>query len=315
MILIHLESDIPCFTVTDAQAERFRANLGSYAPEIRICRSNAEFVGLLPEATAVFVWTFRQEWFALAPKLQHICTPAAGRDYFKVSPPPGVEMHYGSFHGAIMGETALGAVLSFCHGLLPFSGAMHSGNDWPRAAMALRSRRLCGSNVAILGYGNIGRIFAKMLAPFGAAITGITRRHHPELASEAAALGVTLVLADSIDSVLPNVDHLVCFLPSGPDTDNLIDARRIALMKPTAAIYNFGRGNLIDEDALAKALSAGLLGGAVLDVFREEPLPASSPLRRAPNCWLYPHASAFSPDYLDLYFEKCVKAIKKQVNA
>ena len=93
-------------------------------------------------------------------------------------------------------------------------------------------------------------------------------------------------------------------LPSGPETDRLLDARRLALLRPTAFLCNFGRGNLVDEDALCAALRAGRLAGAVLDVFREEPLPADSPLRAAPNLWLLPHASAFSPDYVDLYFEE-----------
>lgn len=316
MLLVYLQNDIPCFQATEEQVRRFEAALPEGADHpVRLCRSEAEFTSLLPEATAVFVWVFRQEWFALAPRLGHVCTPAAGRDYFHVAPPPGVTMHYGSFHGAIMGETALGAVLAFCHGLLPFAGGMADGRDiWPRAAMARHGRRLGGSRVTILGYGSIGRHFARMLAPFGAKVTGITRRPHPEVEEEACKLGVTLATAESLDSLLPETDHLVCFLPSGEATTNLLDARRIALLRPTSAIYNFGRGNLIDEDALAAALSAGRLGGAVLDVFKAEPLPASSPLRRAPNCWLYPHASAFAPDYLDLYFAKCARAISEYCN-
>ena len=315
MILVFLQSDIPCFQPTDDQVRRFEASLAELADgPVRNCRSEAEFTESLPQATAVFVWVFRQEWFALAPRLRHICTPAAGRDYFRIVPPDGVTLHYGSFHGAIMGETALGAVLAVCHGLLPFAGEMSGGKradaDWPRIAMAWHGRRLGGSRVTILGYGNIGRHFARMLAPLGAKVTGITRRPHPELADEASRLGVVLATADSLDVILPETDHLVCFLPSGDETMNLLDARRIALLRPSAVLYNFGRGNLIDEDALADALSAGRLGGAVLDVFKTEPLPAKSPLRSAPNCWLYPHASAFAPDYLDLYFAKCVQAMR-----
>ena len=115
--------------------------------------------------------------------------------------------------------------------------------------------------------------------------------------------------AEELDALLPLADHVLCFLPSGPETDRLLDARRLALLKPTAFLCNFGRGNLLDEDALAAALRAGRLAGAVLDVFREEPLPASSPLRDAPNCRLLPHASAFSPDYLDLCFEELARTI------
>ena len=313
MILIYLQNDIPCFQPTDEQVRRFDALLPEYADRpVRVCRSETEFVSLLPEATAVFVWTFRQEWFALAPHLRHLCTPAAGRDYFKVTPPPEVTMHYGSFHGAIMGETALAAMLAYCHGLLPFSTDMRADADagWPRIAMARHGRRLGTSSVTILGYGNIGRHFGRMLAPFGAKVTGVTRTPHPELADEAAGLGIALDTTDHLDAILPKTDHLVCFLPSGDATTNLLNARRLALMRPSSVIYNFGRGNLIDEQALADALTAGRLAGAVLDVFKVEPLPLDSPLRKAPNCWLYPHASAFAPDYLDLYFDKCAKAMR-----
>lgn len=318
MILVFLPSEIPCFKPTEEQVRRFEAALPAGADfPVRLCQTEAEFTALLPQATAVFVWTFRQEWFALAPRLRHVCTPAAGRDYFRVDPPEDVTMHYGSFHGAIMGETALGALLAVCHGLLPFAGAMSAGCPggaaWPRVAMARHGRRLGGSRVTILGYGNIGRHFARMLAPLGAKVTGVTRGPHPELGEEAARLGVALATADQLDELLPETDHLVCFLPSGAATTNLLDARRLDLLGPSAVLYNFGRGNLIDEDALADALTAGRLGGAVLDVFQTEPLPASSPLRRAPNCWLYPHASAFAPDYLDLYFAKCARAITASV--
>lgn len=311
MMLVFLQNDMPCFQPTDAQVRRFESLLPATADRpVRVSRGEDEFRALLPQATAVFVWTFRQEWFAIAPRLRHVCTPAAGRDYFRVEPPEGVTMHYGSFHGAIMGETALGAVLACCHGLLQFAGAMSgAGGGWPRAETARCGRRLCGANVAILGYGNIGRHLARMMRPFGAHVTGVTRRPHPELAGEAAEFGVRLATADALDSILPETDHLVCFLPSGDETTNLLDARRLSLMKPSAFIYNFGRGNLIDEDALAGALAGGRIAGAVLDVFKTEPLPETSPLRKAPNCWIYPHASAFAPDYLDLYFEKVAAGI------
>jgi len=319
VILLFLQHVHPCFQVTDEQARRFEAALPAGADRpVRVCRSEEEFVSLLPEATAVFVWSFRQEWFDLAPRLAHVCTPAAGKDYFRVVPPQRVTMHYGSFHGAIMGETALACVLACAHGILPFASAMGSSapaDAWPREAIAVRCRRLAGSSVAILGFGAIGRLFARMLAPFGARVTGITRTAHPERAAEAEALGVTPATVAQLDEILPATDHLVCFLPSGEETTNLLDARRLALLKPDAFLYNFGRGNLIDENALAEALQAGRLAGAVLDVFRVEPLPADSPLRRAPNCWLYPHASAFAPDYLDLYFAKVAAAIRATLGA
>ena len=95
LIAIYLESAVPVFAPTEAQTARFRARLGPGA-EVALCRSEDEFLAALPRAEVAVVWTFRQEWFALAPRLRAVCTPAAGRDYFRVVPPPGVELRYGS---------------------------------------------------------------------------------------------------------------------------------------------------------------------------------------------------------------------------
>ncbi|MBR4611964.1 MAG: D-2-hydroxyacid dehydrogenase [Kiritimatiellae bacterium] len=322
MIAIFLQSQIKCFQPTDGQVAVFgqrlkdaAAKIGSShpAPAIRLCRSEEEFVAALPETSVAIVWTFRQEWFALAPHLKAVYTPAAGRDYFKVSPPPGVTLNYGAFHGAIMGETALACILSMAHGILPYAGMMNYLDDtppkdpWPRLQIESSARRISSSTILILGFGAIGRTFARMAAPFGPRLIGVTRHPHPELAKEFP--NIVLASLDDLDAHLPTADHVVCFLPSGADTDDLIDARRLALMKPSAILYNFGRGNCIEENALAAALHSRRLAGAVLDVFKEEPLPNSSPLRAAPNCWLFPHSSAFSPDYLDLYFASIVPTL------
>ena len=299
VVAVYLESAVPVFSPTDEQAARFRARLGAGA-EVALCRSEGDFLAALPRAEFAVVWTFRQEWFALAPRLRAVCTPAAGRDYFRVVQPPGVELRYGSFHGAIMGETAAACVLALSHGVLPF--AAEAGSDWPRPAFAARARRLAGATVLILGFGRIGRAAGRFLKPFGPRVLGVSRGAHP--APDWFGPEDCVETADAINSLLPLADHVLCFLPSGPETDRLLDARRLARLRPTTCLCNFGRGNLLDEDALAAALRAGRLAGAVLDVFREEPLPSPSPLRDAPNCRLLPHASAFSPDYLDLYFEE-----------
>ena len=125
---VYLEHEVPIFSPTEEQVGRFRARLRdrqtvgpSDRQTVLLCRSEPEFLAALPRAELAVVWTFRQEWFALAPRLRAVCTPAAGRDYFRVVPPPGVELRYGSFHGAIMGETAAACVLALSPGVLPFS--------------------------------------------------------------------------------------------------------------------------------------------------------------------------------------------------
>lgn len=301
-VAVFLEHEVPVFRPDDAQLARFADRLG---PSWRVvsARTEAGFLELLPEADAADVWTFRQAWFAQAPRLRWLCTPAAGRDYFRVVPPPGVERVYGGFHGAIMGETAAGCVLALAHGILPFAQAMRGEGSaaWPRPALAARARRLAGASVVILGFGRIGRAAARFLAPFGPRLSGIARSVCPPPPD---LPGVETGGAADLDRFLPRADFLLLFLPSGAETDGLLDARRLALLPPGAFLLNFGRGNAVDEAALAAALRSGHLAGAVLDVFRDEPLPASSPLRGAPNAWLFPHSSAFSPDYLDLHFEE-----------
>lgn len=313
MILIFLPSELSCLNATTADLEFLREQLPAEKQDtLHLSTTEEDFLVNLPNAKIVLVWTFRQEWFEKAPRLRHICTPAAGRDYFKVVPPPTVSMHYGNFHGTIMGETALASVLAVSHGILPFASTMKDGAElWPRKE-ATAAKRIALSTVAILGFGNIGQAFAEMLMPFGAKIIGITRSSHPGLAEKFPTVELTTI--DTLDSKLPCVDHLVCFLPSGKETTNLLDKRRISLMKNTAYIYNFGRGNLIDENALTEALSENKLGGAVLDVFKTEPLPKDSPLRKAPNCYLFPHSSAFSPDYIKLYFGKIAAEIETNLN-
>jgi phosphoglycerate dehydrogenase-like enzyme len=101
-----------------------------------------------------------------------------------------------------------------------------------------------------------------------------------------------------------DADHVACVLPGDTGTDSLLDAAAFARMKRSAYVYNLGRGNAIDAQALVSALNSGQIAGAFLDVVPEEPLPADSPLWDVPNLYLTPHASAIQAEYLDLYFEE-----------
>jgi len=102
-----------------------------------------------------------------------------------------------------------------------------------------------------------------------------------------------------LNRMLAQSDHVVVLLPSTPATKHLIGAEALASMKPTAYIYNFGRGEVIDEQALIATLRAGQIAGAGLDVFEEEPLPADSPLWQMPNVILTPHVGGMAPNYND----------------
>jgi phosphoglycerate dehydrogenase-like enzyme len=298
---VHLtHGSVDCWNFGQRHADALRAKL----PGVRtvICREAAEFLRALPEAGIAVAWRFRQEWFDLAPRLRILATPAAGRDYFTVTPPAGVEVLYGSFHGTIMAETAVGMLLALARGLARANGPLREC-AWPRAALSPGMRTLRGSHVVILGYGAIGRHLARLLEPFGVTVTGVRRRTPGPDAAEDPK-GTRVVGVAELDDILPRCDHLVCVLPGGPDTDGLLDERRLSLLPEGAALVNLGRGNCLDHEALVRGLGEGRPAAAFLDVFAEEPLPPNSPLIGCPNLYRLPHASAIAPEYLDLFVEE-----------
>lgn len=289
----------PCFNFGPEHGAR----LAREAPalELTVCADEASFLAALPDAEMAIVWHFQQAWFARAPRLRWLVTPAAGRDFFKITPPPGLGQFYGSFHGRLMGESALAMILGACRGIV--DTALHQADDpWPRDLLSPRMRLLRGAHLVVLGFGHIGEHVARLAQPFGCRLTGIRRRAAPPPPWFGTADRVA-TLAE-LDAILPTADHLLVILPSDTGTDLLLDARRLALLPPTAWLYNLGRGNCLDEAALAAALTAGRLRGACLDVYQQEPLPAASPLRRAPNVLLMPHASAFAPEYIDCFLDE-----------
>lgn len=142
--------------------------------------------------------------------------------------------------------------------------------------------------VGFLGLGRIGRATLARLKPFGFSFLV----SDPAISfAEAQTLGVEL--RDRAE-LLAVADLVILHLPLTPETRYIIDAKALAGMKRGAMVVNTARGGLIQEEALAEALSSGHIAGAALDVFETEPLPQESPLRKAPNVLLSPHAAWYS---------------------
>ena len=156
-------------------------------------------------------------------------------------------------------------------------------------------RSLLGSRVTVLGAGSIGTAFAAKARALGAArVTGVSRSGVWHTAPEGpCGTGPydELISFDRLDEVLPVTGVLVMALPGTPETNGLLDARRIALLPANAVVANVGRGSAIDQEALAEALQEGRLAGAALDVMTPEPLPETNPLWNVPNLILTPHVS------------------------
>jgi len=310
-IAVWLTKDgISCWTFSEAN----RARLQSLLPGSRVvvCPDEQAFLAELPEATVAIAWQFKQQWLECALSLVWIATPAAGRDYFQIVPPPSVEITYGTFHGELIAETVLGMLLGMGRGIVD-SVRLGRTDPWPRERIAPAMRPLRGSHAVILGFGHIGTWIGRLLKPCGVRLTGVRRR--PTAPPSYFGAGDSVVPVSELDRVLPSADILILSLPGGPGTDHIIDARRLRLLPAHALITNIGRGNAIDESALAEALNAGVVGGACLDVFENEPLPADSVLRDCPGAFLMPHASAISPNYLDLFIDEFVTRFRERFGA
>lgn len=149
-------------------------------------------------------------------------------------------------------------------------------------------RTLAGARVAVWGFGSIAARLAPLLTALGADVTGVAThagdRH-----------GYPVVTADALPDLLPRTDLLVSLLPATDATRHAVDARVLALLPEHAWVVNVGRGATLDEDALLDAVRSGRLAGAALDVFEEEPLPATSPLWDEPRVLVSPHAAGGRP--------------------
>lgn len=167
---------------------------------------------------------------------------------------------------------------------------------------------LAGSTVGIVGYGSVGREVARLCRAFGARVLA-TKRDLMRLKDSGytpdgrgdpdAEIPERLYPAQALASMAGECDFLVVTAPLTPETRGLVGRAVFQAMKPTAALVDVSRGGVVDHNALVEALSEKRLGGAVLDVFPVEPLPAGSPLWEMPNVILSPHIAGASGRYFD----------------
>jgi D-2-hydroxyacid dehydrogenase (NADP+) len=303
-IVIFLEHPIRAFCARSEQVHYLATRHPAH--DFRRVTTEADFLRELPEADAVLVWSFPASFYGKTSRLRLIGTPAAGRERIEPDPNGRVRYVHGSFHGKIMAETLLGVMLHF-------SRRLDLALEDQRARRYRRdeystTRRLAGQTALIVGYGPLGRECGRLLKAVGLRVLGVKRDTSvdPGPADE-------LFSPERLLSLLPDADHVVLTLPSDTGTDHLFSDAAFAAMRPTAALYNLGRGNAVDEAALVRALTEKRLAHAYLDVFETEPLPDDSPLWNTPNLAITPHVSAVSGEYLDLWFEELVPALKRAV--
>jgi (S)-sulfolactate dehydrogenase len=159
-----------------------------------------------------------------------------------------------------------------------------AGGKWPRARLS-EGREALGKTLGLVGFGDIGRQAAALAQAFGMHVVA----HDPMLSAQDPVWSATGVEGVTLDALLARSDAVSLHVPLVAATRHLMNAPRLAAMKPGAVLINTARGGVVDEAALAGALHEGHLGGAALDVFEAEPLPADSVLAGVPNLVLTPH--------------------------
>ena len=162
---------------------------------------------------------------------------------------------------------------------------------WPRNALS-NGRELSGKTLGIVGFGGIGRLTARLARALGMEVAAFDA----QLPAGDAAWEDEAVQPRTLDALLTRADVLTLHVPLLPATRHLVDASRIAAMKRGAILINTSRGGVVDEAAVATALTSGHLGGAALDVFEHEPLPEGSPLAGCPNLLLTPHIAGVTAE-------------------
>jgi phosphoglycerate dehydrogenase-like enzyme len=210
-------------------------------------------------------------WAGVEPLLD----PSLRRDY--------VLTNARGVFGGMMCEYVFGYLLVHERRILEKHAAQQEGRWDPTPPGTLRGKQL-----GLLGVGSIGAALARTAKHFGMRVKGYTR------ASESCADVDAYFHGDDRRAFASDLDYLVSVMPNTAGTRNLVDASLLEALPPRAVFVNPGRGSVVDEAALADALAAGRLAGAVLDVFHEEPLPPDHVFWRLPNVLITSHTAALS---------------------
>jgi glyoxylate/hydroxypyruvate reductase A len=273
-----------------AENEAVVARIAEARPDARLLTAHgeAEVRERLPEAEILFAWEFPMDLLPLATRLRWFQVMGAGLERLAgAGVPEGVVVtNMKGIFGTAMAEYALAHMLAHTQSLRRVY-EQQTEQRWEQFEPAL----LSGQTAGVIGLGSIGREIARRCAAFGMRVIGVNRSGAPVAEVERT------YSASEIDQFLPECDFLISVIPHTGESAGLLNAERLALLKPDCFYVNVGRGTVVDLVALRAALESGQLAGAALDVFPTEPLPPSDPIWTAPNVTITPHISGVNrPD-------------------
>ncbi|MDD2295148.1 MAG: D-2-hydroxyacid dehydrogenase [Eubacteriales bacterium] len=246
-----------------------------------------------------------------ASKLRWLQLDSAGSDKYAALPLFREEharlTNASGCYGLLISEYMVGAALLLCVGFHKYRD-QQTAHVWKDGDQA---KTVSGSRTLVVGLGDIGSHFAQSMHALGSAVTAIRRTggSKPPFVESVHTL-------EDLPTLLQEADIVGVCLPQSPETMNVFDAQAFAAMKPGAFLINVGRGSAVDADALTEALRSGHLGGAVLDVFQPEPLPADHPLWDQPGALITPHIAGLDeqPDAHGKIIALCTRNLEHFMN-
>jgi len=274
----------------------FSERLGREFPQLQVVHlPNYDLImEEIVDAEICISWSLRAEQIKAAKKLRWIHSTAAAVHRLmtpELRASNIVVTNARDVHGPVVAEHAIALTFALAK-RLPQAVKYQQEKHWAQHDLWNAQpppREVNGATMTIVGMGGIGRPLAKLAKSVAMHVVGV--REHLERGTDAADV---MYGFENLDRALSEGDFIVLAVPVTPKTHHLINAKRLASLKPSAYLINVGRGILIDEDALVHALRARSFAGAALDVTSEEPLPPDSPMWHMDNIFITPHIAGLT---------------------
>ena len=294
---------ISSWSLSEEQIDRLRHEFSQI--EFVLPSDDAEYARVIPNANAI-VGRFPQDMLAEARNLQWIQSEGAGVDRLltpAIVAADVVVTNAQSLHAVQISEHVLAMMLAFAR---DFKQVFLAQREHVWRAPVFHPFCLDGQTLGVVGMGGIGAALARKAHHLGMRVIGL--RRNPQ---QPPPYVDALVGSDGLHDLLRQSDHVAVCCPLTPATVGLIGEEELRLMKPTAYIYNIGRGRIIQAAPLLQALKEGWIGGAGLDVTDPEPLPPDAELWDLPNVIITGHTSGTAPHNADNFFDLLVQNFRR----
>ena len=308
-LLIALHHRFPLWQVPAWFSERLRRDFSQL--EVVHLPNYDRVTEEIADADIAIAWSLRGEQIKAARRLRWIHSTAAAVHHLmtpELLASDIVVTNARDVHGPVVAEHAIALAFALAK-RLPQSVRYQQQKHWAQHDLwdeQPRPRELNGATVTIVGLGAIGAPLARLAKPLGMRVVGV--REHPERGS---AVADAVYGFEKLDEALSAGDFIVLAVPVTPKTRHLMNAERLARLKPDAYLINVGRGVLVDEAALLDALRAKSFGGAALDVTTEEPLPPESPLWEMENVLITPHVAGLTEKMWERHYQHYTENLRR----